>query len=106
MMGEKRLQMPADAFFLRGGAVSHSRNCVSAVFVGSFAHRNSASLIPVPVGPGFFLYAFSDMHIAFAHMCVRTFWDMWDHWVHPYELMGCWSHLSSPVPVSTGATRR
>ena len=79
---------------------------LSSFFLGSFATRGAAGLVPVPLGPSFFLYALSEMHVALAHMCVHTYWDMWDHWDHPYESMSCWSQLSSSVPLSTGTTRR
>ena len=33
--------------------------------------------------PVLFVYALSELHIAFTYTCVRTYWDMWDHWDHP-----------------------
>ena len=41
-------------------------------FLSSYGSRDAAGLVPVPLGPSFFLYALGDMHIALAHMCVRT----------------------------------
>src|SRR5262249_7931342 len=65
-----------------------------------------SALVPVPVGPSFFLYALSEYISALARMCVHTYGDMWDHWDHPYISMGCWSQSSSLVPLSSGSTRR
>ena len=70
-----------------------------------FGYRGAAELVPVPLGPGFFLYTLSEC-ISPSRTCIRTHWDMWDHWDHPYLSTGCWSQASSSVPLSTGTARR
>ena len=80
-------------------------NASPSFFLASYASRGTARLVPVRLGPGFFLYTLKE-YVSPSRTCIRTHWDMWDHWDHPHLSTGCWSHACSSVPLSTGTTRR